>query len=748
MPFNARTLLSAPRRSAAAPSADGTLALYIQSTYSFETSVKTVEIQVLEIATGKVTVLSSDPKASEPKWLGTGHEVVWLKAGDNGNTTFVVTDADELGKTYAAGTVAGGISNLKLCTLEDDKVAIAVSGLANPDGTLYNPKDAPTSRTTAKIYDSLFVRHWDSYVEAQKNVIWTGVLQKASSKVTERKGRFSLIGLVNVLKDTSLESPIPPFGGSDNFDISPKGVVFVSKDSELDPATHTKCNTYYVPVSSFLETFSATPKQLSVSFLKGAATSPVFSPDGESIAFLQMTEDGYESDKNHIVVFPKVAAEGKGYTLFTDDERGSWDRSPSAIMWSNDGKNIYAQAEDIGRGCLFKIPLNGSLTASLVDSPSKLTDSGTVVDIAPASATSSKLFISSSSLVDNSTFVILDPDSKTDAVQKVSSLTHDGSFFGLSRKQVSELWWKGSDDQPIHAWMMKPSNFSSEKRYPLAYLIHGGPQGAWLDSWGTRWNPAVFAEQGYVVICPNPTGSTSYGKKFTDDIQNSWGGKPYEDLVKGIEYIESSLAFVDKDRMIAAGASYGGYMVNWIQGHELGRRFKALVCHDGVFSMTGQLASEEQYFPLHDLKGPIWEVPENYAQWDPSRFCGNWSTPQLVIHNELDYRLTIAEGLSAFNVLQMRGVESRFLTFPDENHWVLKQENSLVWHRVVLDWINRFVGLPQSSFISATRVSGTTKGADGVESSEDDDGLPRKLGWKAQVRRAGGLRKKVEGLSL
>jgi len=263
---------------------------------------------------------------------------------------------------------------------------------------------------------------------------------------------------------------------------------------------------------------------------------------------------------------------------------------------------------------------------------------------------------------------------------------------------------------------MKPSNFKSERKYPLAYIIHGGPQGAWGDQWSTRWNPAVFAEQGYVVITPNPTGSTGYGQGFTDAIRLEWGGKPYEDLVKGFKFIKENLDFVDTDKTVGLGASYGGYMMNWIQGHDFGREFKALVTHDGVFSMAAQLASDEQYFPTHDLGGPYWKVPENWDKWDPVRFTGNWSTPHLIIHNELDYRLTIAEGLAAFNVLQTRGVESLFLTFPDENHWVLKHENSLVWHRTVINWINQHVGLPP------------------ILDKEGKDGLPERRGWKAPTR--------------
>jgi dipeptidyl aminopeptidase/acylaminoacyl peptidase len=278
----------------------------------------------------------------------------------------------------------------------------------------------------------------------------------------------------------------------------------------------------------------------------------------------------------------------------------------------------------------------------------------------------------------------------------ISSNSRTGSLFGLSRNQVDEIYWAGANkdvETNVHAWVIKPWNFDPKKKYPLAYLVHGGPQGAWTDSWSTRWNPAVYAEQGFVVVSPNPTGSTGYGQDFVDAIQGQWGGLPYEDLVLGFEYIKDHLDYVDTDRAVALGASYGGYMMNWFQGHDLGRKFKALVTHDGVFSMTSQLASEELYFPFHDLKGPLWENPDAWSEWDPSRFAGKWETPNLIIHSDLDYRLTMNEGLSAFNVLQSRGIESQLLNFPDENHWVLKPENSLVWHEVVLDWINAHVGL-------------------------------------------------------
>ncbi|RMZ92755.1 hypothetical protein DV736_g61, partial [Chaetothyriales sp. CBS 134916] len=676
------------------PSEDGKLALFTQSSYSFETRSKTNEIRVLDLVTSSEVIISKDPKASEPRWLGTGHEVVWLKEGENGNTSFVVSDASLPGKTYVAGTVPGPVSSLKVFVKVPGKVAVAVAGQSNPDGSLWNPKDAQKPRSTARIYDSLFVRHWDSYITAQRASIFTGLLEKSIPKVTGRVGRYNLLGFANAIsRESKLECPIPTFGGTDHFDIGPKGVTLVAKDPKLNPATHTKCNLYFVPVEDFTDMSTPEPIELKVPGAAGAATSPVFSPDGHGIAFLKMKEDGYESDRNLICLVREfVDSASAKVSVLTPDEK-PWTWQPGAVSWSVDGKSLYVQAEDTGRVVLYSVDIGKAIEPGY--HPKKLTRNGSVLDVAPASATSNLILVSANSLVDNSFYYYLDA-STAQTVSVVSSLSNSGAKFGLSAGQVSELWWKGDQDRQVHAWIVKPSSFRVGHKYPLAYLIHGGPQGAWNDQWSSRWNPALFAEQGYVVVCPDPTGSTGYGQAFTDAIRNNWGGSPYIDLVKGFEYIEAKLGdFVDTSRAVALGASYGGYMMNWIQGHELGKKFKALVCHDGVFSMSAQLASDEQYFPVHDLGGPLWERQAMYDKWDPSRFAANWTTPMLVIHNELDYRLTIAEGLSAFNVLQMKGIPSRFLSFPDENHWVLKPENSLVWHTTVLNWINHHVGLTQ-----------------------------------------------------
>lgn len=688
-----RVLLSAPRRSAAVPNSDGTLALYTVSTYSFESHKKTKEIRVLGIDDGQSTLITNDENATDPHWLGDGNQIIWLKEGEKGHTQLIQGAADSAGESHIVGDVPGSISGIKLKVVEDGKIAIAVVATARPDGQFYNAETEAKKYSSGRVYDSTFVRHWDQYVTPNKNAIWYGLLQISTPGKFTGEAKYVLSNLTNALKGTGLESPIPTFGGTDDLDVSKAGISFVAKDPTRGPSTSTKSDFYYLPISDFSGSSSSKPQKVEVKGLEGASSSPALSPDGKSAVFLQMKEDGYESDKNRLIFVPDVNQLSTAFeVLESEDGKGHWDRSPTAASWSVDGSKLYLQAEEKGREVLFLLNVPNQTTKA-DELPKALAHAGSVTDVRPLAADSPLLFLSGSSLIDNSIYTILDP-SDPSKTQQVSSNSRNGTAFGLSQEQISDIWFKGSGDYEVHAWVVKPSNFTEGKKYPLAYLIHGGPQGAWLDLWSTRWNPAVFAEQGYVVITPNPTGSTGYGQEFCDTIQKQWGGLPYEDLVQGFAYIKSHLTYIDTTRAVALGASYGGYMINWLQGHPLGRSFRALVCHDGVFSMTNQISSDEQWFPNHDLGGTYWTTRDDWEKWNPARFTAEWSTPQLIIHNELDYRLPISEGLAAFNVLQQRGVESRFLTFPDENHWVLKEENSLVWHVEVLNWVNRFVGLP------------------------------------------------------
>ncbi|KAI4731738.1 alpha/beta-hydrolase [Aureobasidium sp. EXF-10728] len=707
--FTPEVLLSAPRRSAGVPNADGTLVLYTTSTYSFESHTKTVELRSLDTKSNESTLLVQENSISEPVWLPGSKDVfACLKGEDKGKTSILVatskSSSDWKDSTYTTGSIDAPASSLKITQLSDSSYAVVLAAQCSPDGSLYNSETAPKTHSTGKLYKSLFVRHWDDYVTPQKNTLWYATLTKA------KNGKFELSKWINALKGAGLESPVPPFGGTDSFDVSKSGIVFVSKDPKASPALSTKCNVYYVELHTFAEDPAPKPFEYKIHDFKGASTSPVFSPDGKKVVFLSLSTAGYESDKSQIFLIEDLK-KNSVKRIFDQTKEGNLDRSPQNLVFSHDGKTLYYTAEDEGYGRLFALTSVGSDVKVL----RPLTKTGSVSDVRPLE--SGDVFYTSSSLVDYSSYSII---GTSEAEAQTAKWTHSsskgGSSLGLKASQVSSIHTPASDptvNKTVHSWVYKPSSFEEGKKYPLALLIHGGPQGSWGDSWSTRWNPAVYAEQGYVVVTPNITGSTGYGQAFTNAIRKDWGGAPYSDLVNVMDWIEKNMSEVDMTRAVALGASYGGYMVNWLNGHDLGRRFKALVCHDGIFSFAGGLlATEELYFPFHDLGGTPWYSPsknqtaddakDTFGQtsldaWtknDPSRYLDHWQTPQLVIHNEKDYRLCISEGLAAFNVLQARGIDSQFLTFPDENHWVLKPENSLVWHKVVLNWINKYAGLP------------------------------------------------------
>ncbi|KAK4231767.1 dipeptidyl peptidase [Podospora fimiseda] len=703
--FTPQVLLSAPRRSPAIPNSDGTLALYTVSTYSFEEHKRSSQIKLLRIGAGQSATVVEDNGASEPVWVGV-NEFIFLKGGDNGTTNiFHVEDiVSQKPKITQIASIDGGVSSVKVGPLGNNTLAFVVSGLATPEGKLYNSETAEKPLSSARVYTSLFVRHWDSWNTENVNSLFYSTLVK-------KDGKWTLSGqLINALAGTGLSSPVPPFGGTGDFDISPSGLVFVAKDPELDPAIYTKTNLYYIPLKTFTESSPPAVQTVKTPGLEGYSNSPLFSHSGTKVAFTRMKSNQYESDKTRLLVVPDISDLSQPAQEFyaTEDGEGGWDARPDAILWGEGDKELFVTAERTASTVIYKVPSNPSDATDLPELVPSI-ESGSVSDIKLLSSSNStttnvetRLFVSSTSLTDNSCYSIANPSLGT--FSTVSSNSKNGRTFGLSRSQVSDISFQGAGDYTVHALVMKPSDFDSKKKYPLAFLIHGGPQGAWADSWSTRWNPAIFAEQGYVVVAPNPTGSTGYGMALQNGIRGEWGGRPYKDLEKAFEYIEENLGYVDTDRAVALGASYGGYMINWVQGHPLGRKFKALVNHDGVFSTLNQWTSEELFFPIHDFKGTLYDNREEYAKWDPALYLNEWATPQLIIHSELDYRLPVTEGLAVFNVLQAKKVESKLLVFPDENHWVLKAENSLVWHREVLGWINKYSGVEEEQKKLEARV--------------------------------------------
>lgn len=562
--FTPQVLLSAPRRSAGVPNASGTHVLFTLSAYSFETHSKTSELRVLDTRTNESTLLL-DEAVDAVNWLD-DQSFVWLQGGKDGSTDLWCGNVGGRSKSsddsfgYIAGSIAASAGNLKVAPLGGGggEYAVVVSAQATSKGELFNPEKAEKTHSTARLYTGLYVRHWDAYESNEKNALWYGKLSKQNND-----GRYKLSALTNALKDTKLECPLKPFGGTDNFDISAGGIVFVSKDPDLNPALNTKCNVYLLNVDSWTQRSSVQPKQVAIKGFEGASNSPVFSPDGLEVAFLSMRRNGYESDQNRIFVVGDLEAR----ELEAQCESGvvaaqtGWDRSPSAIAWTADGKGLLATAEDVGHAKLF-------LIKSGYSTPLPLTKAGSVGDFKPLKD-DGKIFYSGSSLIDNSLFAVVQV-SETQANEIVPAIwshsnSSHGSKFGLKHSQVSSIWTPASNanvNKEVHSWFIKPSNFDSSKKYPVAYLIHGGPQGAWGDNWSTRWNPAVFAEQGFIVVSPNITGSTGYGQGFTDAINKNWGGDPLVDIENVFAWVGKHMSEADNDRAVALGASYGGYMMN------------------------------------------------------------------------------------------------------------------------------------------------------------------------------------------
>ncbi|KAI0482832.1 prolyl oligopeptidase [Xylariaceae sp. FL0804] len=579
--FTPEVLLSAPRRSAAVPNCTGKLALYTVSQYSFVSHSKSVAIKLLDIASGESTSLYENPDYTEPTWVSEKEFVFVNNSSDSESAcSLCVADVSQPGsEPHVIQTFKSAITNLKAKAIGHGTVAFACTAPATPAGGMYSTVDEKKPLSSARVYSSLFVRHWDHYVPTEhRSAVFYGALGKSGR---DGAGPYELRGpgggrLVNALAGTRLECPVPPFGDAGDYDIGPRGLVFVSRDPDLNPALWTKSDLYYVPLASFTETKPPAPRLVRTSDdLRGYTGAPAFSHDGRRVAFKRMAHARYEADKWRLLLLPDVVdgdleADVREFYR-TADGAGGWDLRPEALAWSRDDAHLYVTAEAAGRQLLHRLPSDPA-AAEAAGPPTPLPGpEGSVGDFftLPGTAAAADdddggddgcLLVTSTSLTESSAYSILDPAARSTTL--VSSSSHKGRSFGLSRSQVDEFWFAGAGDYKCHALVFKPSDFKPSKTYPLAFLIHGGPQGAWGDSWSTRWNPAVFAEQGYVVVMPNPTGSTGYGQAYVDAIARDWGGRPYRDLVNCFEHVADRMPYVDTTNAVALGASYGGYMIS------------------------------------------------------------------------------------------------------------------------------------------------------------------------------------------
>ncbi|KAN0087536.1 Merops: S09.UPW [Tylopilus felleus] len=697
-------MLSVPRPGAPLPNPAGDLALIPVSTYSFDDRKTHKSLAITPIAAGSNPYELSLPDGGDTFWLDARTIAHVVETGeDNKKQQLFVIPVTLTGNSISVGESIL-VGSFPVTTAADFRYAhsagiLVFAAYVHADGDLKAVKDNDEKYenrgNSALVYDSTFERQWDTWVGPKHKSLFTVPLYKD-------QGKFVLgDDFTNALKGTDLSCPVEPFGGIDDFDISDSQVIFTAKDPKLPKATHTKQNIYLV-------SFNGSDLVELTSGVHGATRAPTFNREGNKVAWLQLDEDGHESDRAKVVIHDLAK-----HVSFTVTQ--GWDRSPSSLAFSESGEFIYMIAEDIARAKIFTLAIPPTPSESTAhpkltsphDIPVALTNTHAASGLQVLS-NGRLLFALSSLAFPNDAYLLSDLQLVEADIKKNVSNPVKGqlaqitefsaaSFQGKHLHPGEDFWFKGAEHE-IHGWILTPPGYKSTdvKKWPVVLLIHGGPEGCWSDSWSTRWNPNVFASQGYVVVAINPTGSTSFGQDLTEGIKEDWGGKPFVDLRNGWKYVLDNYPQIDPDRAVAAGASYGGYAINWIQGNpEFGFGFKALVCHDGVFDTTyNGYATDELFFFNHEWGGRPWEE-KPFAlsrKYSPAYTVSKWSTPQLVIHGSKDYRLPEGDGIAVWHALQQLGVPSRLMIFPDENHWVLNAGNSLKWHYEVFKWFDEFVG--------------------------------------------------------
>ncbi|EJC98931.1 alpha/beta-hydrolase [Fomitiporia mediterranea MF3/22] len=702
--FTPKDLVELPRPGSGTANPGGDLALVSVSTYSFkdkknnksiwlaplESSISPLEIPLanggdafwLDDRTIGHVVAGADGKGSELFTISVKFETT--TSSPNHPATLSAPESPALVGSFPAGVSP---ANFRYVGAAE---RLVFSAYVYADGkleTVQEQNEAYESRgNTALVYDETFERHWDTWTGPKRSKLFTVRLVKGTDGKWVLGDEFAA-----PLRDLKHDVPVEPFGGLDDFSVSSTHIVYTTKDPKLPAALHTKQNIYVVDLLG-----KGAPRELT-SGNQGATHNPVFSHDGTKVAWTELDKDGYESDRAKIVIFDltKVVR----YTLSQ-----AWDRSAGELAFSADDKALIITAGEHAHVKIFRLqlpptPEDSTTNPTFPDGydpiPKALTHSHASSAPQPLPRDGRILFTQSSLTSPNDVF-ILSPDGSS--ITQITKFTAK-HLKGKDLDPGESFWFEGAEGKKVQGWVHKPKGWKEgvKKSVPVVLLIHGGPQGAWEDQWSTRWNPNVFAQQGYFVVAINPTGSTTFGQAFTDAITKDWGGKPFVDLRKGWQFVLDKYPEIDAERAVAAGASWGGYAINWIQGHpDYGFGFKALVCHDGVFDTPyNGFSTDELFFFNHDFGGPPWdsEAKPVVDKFSPSNFIQNWSTPQLIIHGSKDFRLPDTEGIGAWHALQTRGIPSRLVIFPDENHWVLNHGNSLKWHFEVFRWFDKFVGV-------------------------------------------------------
>jgi dipeptidyl aminopeptidase/acylaminoacyl peptidase len=523
----------------------------------------------------------------------------------------------------------------------------------SPEATAAKLEAIEKDKATGRLYEKLFVRHWDTWSDGRRSHLFAMAMHGGG----EAK---------DLMPAMDADTPSKPFGGPEEIAFTPdgQGLVFTAKDVGREEAWSTDFDLYFAPVDG-----SAAPRCLTEAN-QAWDTTPVFSPDGKTLAYLAMSRPRYEADRFRIVLRgwpggpPRVLTE-------------AWDYSVASFCWTKDGKQLLATAPNKGQTSLFAVDAATGKAETLVGP-------GTVAGFAPAG---SGVVFERNDLKSPTEIYCIAPGAGEKALTSINAAKVAAARMG----DAEQYTFKGWNNETVYGIIVKPVDFDPVKKYPVAFLIHGGPQGSFGNDFHYRWNPQAYAGAGYAVVMVDFHGSTGYGQAFCDSIRGDWGGKPLEDLKKGLAAALAKYPWMDGTRVGALGASFGAYMINWIEGN-WSDRFKCLIAHDGnLDERAAYYETEELWFPEWDHMGTPWDNPRSYEKHNPANFIKNWKTPMLVVHGGQDFRIVVAQGLGTFNVLQRLDIPSKLLYFPDENHWVLKPANSILWHDTVLAWLDKWV---------------------------------------------------------